>query len=142
MKKKITAHFQDPDSADLASARLRSSGINVSAVSIGRALEGVNVGGMRLTGSAPEIVINPYDAGYSNSIDENWTSLAGANMQNYGGFLWSFEDNPLRTLPRSDMAAEGALAGGVTFTAEIPEEQARDAEGIIISCHGTQVYYE
>jgi len=150
---KITAQFSDPDSADLALARLRSSGVAVSAAKVTD-----NASARAGERRELDVVINPFDAGYSSPIDETWNSLAGANMQTYGGFLWSFRTNPLNTLPRSDAAAVGTplngvynhsfdrrntaqndTRGGVTLRFEVPRDEAAKAEGIVISCHGSQV---
>lgn len=137
---RITARFPDPDSADNARARLRESGVDARAMSVDRTNEGMTVGGIS-TGrqQGTDVVINPYVTGYSGVIDETMTSLAGANMQTYGGFLWSFADSPLRTYGAGRPQAPGEVQLCVSAQSA---GAAAAAESILISCHGTEITRE
>lgn len=80
MEKFVTAVFDSVDSADFARARLARSGVRMSRYETFETHPD--------TRDDLEVIVNPDFAASSNTIDENWGSLAGANTMNYGGFLF------------------------------------------------------
>lgn len=80
MEKFVTAVFDSVDSADFAHARLSRSGVRMSRYETFETHPD--------TRDDLELIINPEFATFSNNIDESWGSLAGANMMDYGGFLF------------------------------------------------------
>ena len=126
---KITAKFPDPDSADRARARLIGCGADGAAIRTGRSRRS------RRTGDVG-VIINPFGStpGRANSTDETWGSLAGANMQHYGGFLWSFEDAPLRSYG-SGIGPAWRNPGETVLEVTAPDSLAGEAEGLLFNCH-------
>ena len=82
MEKFITAVVDTPDEADFIRRRLHEHGVRFSRFDVDPTHEPFH-------SEDAGILINPYNAIFSNNIGENWGPLAGANMGKFGGFLYT-----------------------------------------------------
>lgn len=82
MEKFITAVVDTPDEADFIRRRFHENGIRFSRFDVDPTHEPIHSDDVG-------VLINPYNAIFSNNIAENWGSLAGANMGKFGGFLYT-----------------------------------------------------
>jgi len=134
----LTACFDSADTADLALARLRGSGMLLNTVRT------------HTRSDAPYgtgILFAPYGLHDFAPLDESRSSLSGANMQTFGGFVWGAEDLVMAA-PACEMvwnepsrpAQTESLARGETILSfSLPASQAKQAESILIGCHAHRI---
>ncbi len=136
MEKFVTAVFDSEDSADFARARLNRSGVRYSRCDTFEMGEAHR--------DDLEVIVNPYNSIYSNNIGENWGSLAGANMMNYGGFLFVHKHGESGAASASVMPSSYDMktphrSGEVLMRLLVDERDVELCKAVLTSEHASRV---
>ena len=121
----INAIFDSPDEADFALMRLRDEKIDFKTCGMARVGEhGHN------EHSGMGYIMSPYDVGLGYSMNENVGSGSLVRTQNFGGMLYTTVNSSV---------GGNTNPGEVMLSISVPDMQSKQAENMMISCHGRRI---